>query len=48
MRAVDKRITKDVLGVLGVDNSVRSRRSHGGTAPASVLRAARAARRKWL
>ncbi|MBM3479306.1 MAG: argininosuccinate lyase [Alphaproteobacteria bacterium] len=48
MRAIDKRITKDVLGVLGVDNSVRSRRSHGGTAPASVLRAARAARRKWL
>ena len=40
-------IFQDPLNVLGVDNSVRSRRSHGGTAPANVARAARAARRRW-
>ena len=48
MRAVDRRIGQGVFGVLGVDNSVRSRRSHGGTAPANVARAAKAARRRWL
>jgi argininosuccinate lyase len=48
MRAVDARLGKGVYGVLGIDNSVRSRRSHGGTAPANVARAAKAARRRWL
>ena len=32
------------LGVLGVDRSVKSRTSYGGTAPANVRREARA----WL
>jgi len=36
MRAVEPRITKAVYDVLGVENSVRSRRSFGGTAPERV------------
>jgi argininosuccinate lyase len=44
MQAVEKRITKDVLAVLSVDRSVRSRVSHGGTAPANVRREAK----RWL
>ncbi|MEJ8570199.1 argininosuccinate lyase [Microbaculum marinum] len=35
-QAVDQRITAEVFEVLGVDNSVRSRTSYGGTAPANV------------
>ncbi|MFC5475230.1 argininosuccinate lyase [Paraherbaspirillum soli] len=38
MQAVDGRITADVYIVLGVDNSVNSRVSFGGTAPANVLK----------
>jgi argininosuccinate lyase len=38
MKAVDARITADVYDVLGVDNSVNSRVSFGGTAPANVLK----------
>ncbi len=48
MRAVDRRITRDVYKVLGIDNSVRSRTSFGGTAPANVRKAAREARRRFL
>ena len=36
MRAVHDGITDAVFGVLGVDNSVASRTSLGGTAPANV------------
>ncbi|HLJ21500.1 MAG TPA: argininosuccinate lyase, partial [Stellaceae bacterium] len=36
MQAVEPRITKAVYDVLGVDNSVRSRMSFGGTAPERV------------
>ncbi len=36
MQEVEPRITADVFGVLGVENSVRSRVSHGGTAPDQV------------
>ena len=38
------RITADVFAVLGVERSVRSRTSYGGTAPAQVRRQAR----RWL
>jgi argininosuccinate lyase len=48
MRGVDKRITEAVYKVLGVDNSVRSRTSFGGTSPVNVRRAAREARRRFL
>jgi argininosuccinate lyase len=44
MQAVEKRITKDVFAVLSVDNSVKSRVSHGGTAPKNVRREAN----RWL
>jgi argininosuccinate lyase len=44
MQAVEKRITKDVFAVLSVDNSVKSRVSHGGTAPKNVRREAD----RWL
>ena len=36
MQEVHGAITSDVFGVLGVDNSVRSRTSYGGTAPDQV------------
>ncbi|MBT6897521.1 MAG: argininosuccinate lyase [Rhodobacteraceae bacterium] len=36
MHSVDPAITKEVYDVLGVDNSVASRISYGGTAPAQV------------
>ena len=36
MQAVDPAITADVFSVLGVENSVRSRQSFGGTAPDQV------------
>lgn len=36
MQSVNERITADVYDVLGVDNSVASRTSYGGTAPAQV------------
>ena len=36
LQAVDERIGERVYDVLSVDASVRSRTSHGGTAPARV------------
>jgi argininosuccinate lyase len=48
MQRIDKRITKDVFGVLGVANSVASRTSFGGTAPANVRKAVAAARKRFL
>ena len=44
LQSVEPRITQAVSGVLGVDNSVKSRTSYGGTAPANVRRQAEA----WL
>jgi argininosuccinate lyase len=44
MQAVDGRITAAVFDVLGVNESIRSRTSYGGTAPANVRREAR----RWL
>ena len=44
MQAVEPRITRDVLAVLSIDNSVKSRVSYGGTAPKNVRREAN----KWL
>ncbi len=44
MRTVEPRITEEIFGVLGVEKSVRSRTSYGGTAPANVRRQAR----RWL
>jgi argininosuccinate lyase len=44
MQSVEPRITKDVYSVLSVENSVKSRTSHGGTAPQNVLKMAQG----WL
>jgi argininosuccinate lyase len=44
MQGVHARMTADVFGVLGVDKSVKSRVSYGGTAPANV----RAQAKRWL
>jgi len=44
MQAVEPRITEAVFSVLGVEQSVRSRTSFGGTAPANVRRQAK----RWL
>ena len=48
MQAEEPAITADVFGVLGVDNSVHSRTSAGGTAPENVLGAAGDARKRFL
>ena len=48
MRRIDRRITKAVFSVLGVDKSVASRTSFGGTAPINVARAVKAARKRYL
>jgi argininosuccinate lyase len=44
MRTIEPRISEDVFAVLGVENSVRSRTSLGGTAPKNV----RAQAKLWL
>jgi argininosuccinate lyase len=44
MKGVEPRLTKAVFAVLGVENSVASRTSYGGTAPTNVAAAAK----KWL
>jgi argininosuccinate lyase len=44
MQAVEPRIAAEVFGVLGVERSVKSRTSYGGTAPANVRRQAQG----WL
>ena len=44
LQKIEPRITKDVFSVLGVENSVTSRRSHGGTAPQNVRKMAR----QWI
>jgi argininosuccinate lyase len=44
IKSVEPRITEDAFGVLGVERSVKSRTSYGGTAPMNVRRQARA----WL
>jgi argininosuccinate lyase len=44
MQAIEQRITKDAFRVLSVDSSLKSRMSHGGTAPGNVRREAR----RWL
>jgi argininosuccinate lyase len=41
MQAVEPRITKEVLGVLSVENSLKSRVTYGGTAPQNVRKMAR-------
>jgi argininosuccinate lyase len=43
MRGIEPGITAEVFGVLGVEKSVKSRKSYGGTAPANV----RAQARRW-
>ena len=48
LTAIDGRITADVFDVLGVDNSVRSRTSYGGTAPDNVRAQVAAARERFL
>ena len=44
MTDVEPAITSEVFDVLGVENSVRSRTSYGGTAPSQVLQAIAAAK----
>jgi argininosuccinate lyase len=48
MQRIEKRITREVFDVLGVDNSVASRTSFGGTSPANVRKAVAAARKRFL
>jgi argininosuccinate lyase len=42
MQAIEPRISNGVYSVLSVENSVKSRKSYGGTAPQNVLKMARA------
>ena len=48
LAAIDPGLSADVLKVVGIDASVASRTSFGGTAPENVARAAREARRRFL
>ena len=48
LQSIDGRITSDVFNVLGVVNSVCSRTSYGGTAPANVRAQVKAARERFL
>lgn len=48
MQRVEKRITRAVYRVLTVERSVASRKVLGGTAPATVARAAAAAKKRFL
>ncbi len=48
MQGEEPAITNEVFGVLGIDNSVASRTSFGGTAPDNVRAAAAAARKRFL
>lgn len=48
MQRVEPAITHDIFDVLGVENSVASRTSFGGTAPENVKAAAIAARNRFL
>ncbi len=47
MQAIFPGITEDVFTVLGIENSVLSRVSFGGTAPVRVAEAVAAARARW-
>ncbi|KRE14733.1 argininosuccinate lyase [Bosea sp. Root483D1] len=44
MQEVEPKISDEIFGVLGVERSVKSRTSYGGTAPANVKRQAK----RWL
>ena len=48
MQAIEPAITDDVYQVLGIEQSVASRTSEGGTAPANVQAAVAEARRRFL
>jgi argininosuccinate lyase len=48
MQSVEPAITEDIFTVLGVENSVASRTSFGGTAPENVKASAIAARKRFL
>jgi argininosuccinate lyase len=48
MQSVEASISQDVYSVLGVENSVASRTTEGGTAPVSVAAAVKAARKRFL
>jgi argininosuccinate lyase len=48
MKAIEERIDARVFDVLGVENSVKSRTSFGGTAPSQVRKAVKAARKRFL
>jgi len=48
VREEEPRISPDVFDVLGIDNSVKSRASLGGTSPDNVRRAVAAARKRFL
>ncbi|HET8726564.1 MAG TPA: argininosuccinate lyase [Alphaproteobacteria bacterium] len=48
LQSIEPRITADVFDVLGVEASIASRRSFGGTAPERVREAAASARKRFL
>lgn len=48
LQAIEPHITDKLYAVLGVDASVNSRTSFGGTAPSNVKQAVAAARKRWL
>ena len=47
-KEIDKRITKNILKVINLKNSLESRNSYGATAPVQVKKALKKAKAKWL
>jgi len=48
LQTIEPKIKKDIYAVLTVENSVKSRTSHGGTAPSEVKKALKTAAKKFL
>jgi len=47
LQQIDDRITNDIFSVLGVEHSVASRRSHGGTSPDAVRKAIQEGKKRY-
>ena len=48
MQTIEPKITSKIFNVLSVENSVKSRTSHGGTAPTQVKKALANSKKKFL
>ena len=47
-KKIDERINKDVYRVLSIENSVKNKKSYGGTSPKEVLKQITYAKKRFL